>query len=339
MAATYGTHDHSTANRAAGRLLVIPDDDPPVMSDSAALLRLKMSPGVRVEVHTGRPGGEADLARRIARSDAVIGVRSATQFTRAVLSRAPGLRLLVIMGEPAENVDLEYAGQRQITVLGTPGTGADSTAEHSIALMLALARKIPELDQRVRAGEWPRGLVEQLGGKVLGIIGTSPAGRKVARLAMGIGMNVVTWSPDAHASEAQPVELDRLLQTADVISVHARLTEAAGKLIGAEHFAHMKPTALFIHTERAGLVDEGALAHALSSQQIAGAAIDVFTQEPPVSGSPLRYLPNVILSPHTGASTAEALEASLNSVVDVALRALAAEAQEPVSSERRKGAG
>lgn len=338
MTATYGSQGHTTAKNTAERLLVIPDDEPPVMSDSAALLRLKRSPGVRVEVHTGRPGGEADLVRRVSRADAVIGVRSATQFTRAVLSRAPALRLLVIMGEPAENVDLDYAAQRRVIVLGTPDTGADSTAEHSIALMLSLARKIPELDQRVRAGEWPRGLVQQLGGKVLGIIGTSTAGRKVARLAMGIGMNVVTWSPDAHPSEAQPAELDRLLRTADVISVHARLTEATGKLISAEHFAHMKPTALFIHTERAGLVDEGALAHALSSQQIAGAAIDVFTQEPPVSGSPLRYLPNVILSPHTGASTAEALEASLDAAVDIAVGALAAEAQTPVSSERRKGA-
>lgn len=332
MATTYGTNRHPIAVSAAGRLLVIPDDDPPVMSDSAALLRLKVASGVRVEVHTGRPGGQAELIRRIARSDAVMAVRSATQFTKAVLSKAPGLRLLVIMGEPAENVDLDYAAERRINVLGTPATGVDSSAEHSLALMLSLARKIPELDQRVRAGEWPRGLVEQLGGKVLGIIGTSPAGRKVARLAAGLGMNVVTWSPDAHASEEQPVELDRLLRIADVISVHARLPEAAGKLIGAGHFAHMKPTALFIHTERAGLVDEDALAHALSSQQIAGAAIDVFTQEPPVSGSPLRYLPNVILSPHTGASTAEALEASLNAVVDVAIQALAGETPGPLTS-------
>jgi D-3-phosphoglycerate dehydrogenase len=192
--------------------------------------------------------------------------------------------------------------------------------------MLALARKVPELDQRVRAGEWPRGLVTQLADKTLGIVGTSRAGRKVAHLAASLGMNVITWSPAAPPGEVsggQRVDLEQLLRSADVVSVHVRLSEASGKLLGAQHFALMKPTALFIHTERAGLVDEVALAQALASQTIAGAALDVFAQEPPAPDSPLRHLPNVILSPHTAASTADALEASLNAVADAVLRYLA----------------
>ena len=303
-------------------LVIVPDDSPPVMADSAALLRLKRAPGLSVHVNGTRPAGDADLGRRIARADAVIGVHQTTHFARAALEGARRLRLLVVLGDPAGSADMEWSTAHGITVSGTPEQDADAVAEHTLALMLSLARRVPELDQRVRAGEWPRGLVTQLGGKTLGIIGTSAAGQKVARLALGIGMNVVTWSPETLAGEGNatpPVELERLLRTADVVSVHARQSEATGKLLGPRQFAFMKPGSLFIHTERAGLVDEIALAHALTGQLIGGAALDVFAQEPLPADSPLRYLPNVILSPHAAASAAEVLESSLDAAAAIVL--------------------
>jgi phosphoglycerate dehydrogenase-like enzyme len=292
------------------------------MADSAALLRLKRAPGLSVHVNGTRPAGDADLSRRIARADAVIGVHQTTRFTRAALEGARRLRLLVVLGDPSESADLEWAIAHGITVSGAPGQDADAVAEHTLALMLSLARRVPELDQRVRAGEWPRGLVTQLGGKTLGIIGTSAAGQKVARLALGIGMNVVTWTPETLAGKGKAtplVELEELLRTADVVSVHARVSEATGRLLGPGQLALMKPGSFLIHTERAGLVDETALAHALTGQMIGGAALDVFAQEPLPADSPLRYLPNVILSPHAAASGAEVLEHSLDAAAAVVL--------------------
>jgi phosphoglycerate dehydrogenase-like enzyme len=304
-------------------LVIVPDDSPPVMADSAALLRLKRAPGLRVQVDGTRPAGDADLSRRIARADAVIGVHQTTQFTQAALVGARRLRLLVVLGDPTENADVEWAEAHGITVSRTPERDADAVAEHTLALMLSLARRVPELDQRVRAGEWPRGLVTQLGGKTLGVIGTSATGQKVARLATGIGMKVMAWSPEAMAADGNAptsVGLELLLRTADVVSVHARQSEATGKLLGPRQFAFMKPGSLFIHTERSGLVDEAALAHALTGQLIGGAALDVFAQEPLPAESPLRHLANVILSPHAGASSAEVLESSLDAAAAIVLR-------------------
>lgn len=312
----------NTAPAETPFLVIVPDDSPPVMADSAALVRLKRVPGLRVHVDGTRPGGDAVLSRRIARADAVIGVHRTTRFTRTVLEGARQLRLLVVMGDPSESADTEWATAHGITVSGTPEQDADGVAEHTLALMFSLARRVPELDQRVRAGEWPRGLVTQLGGKTLGIIGTSAAGQRMARLAAGVGMNVRHWSPERvgeGGTTSPSAGLEALLRTADVVSVHARQSEVTGKLLGAREFAYMKPGSLFIRTERAGAVDEAALARALQDQLIGGAAMDVFAQEPLPADSLLRHLPNVILSPHAGASSADLLESSLGAAAEIVL--------------------
>ena len=300
------------------KLVVVPDDDPPVMADSSALVRLKAYPGVRVRVHMSLPADEDDLRYRLARAHTAIFTRSAGHMTRSVMAGLHSLRHVVLTGAAAEVPDMEAARELGIQVTHTPDTVSDAVAEHTLALMLALARRVPELDQRVRAGEWPRGLITQLSGKTLGIVGTGVTGRKLARLAAGIGMSILAWSPDRideHVGQSRDVDLDYLLQNADVVSVHVRLSEAAGRMFGQRQFVLMKPTALFINTERAGLVDEAALAQALTSQTIAGAALDVFTQEPLPRESPLLGLPGVILSPHTAASTQEALQADLDAAV------------------------
>ncbi len=310
-------------------LVVVPDDDPPVMADSASVVRLRSATGIRVDVHTSRPTGESDLRSRIGRAHTVIFSRSAGHLTRPVLAACKALKHIVVMGAASESVDTEAAWQMGVEVTHTPDTISDAVAEHTLALMLALARRIPELDQRVRAGEWPRGLITQLSGKTLGVIGTSAAGRKLSRIAAGIGMNVVAWGPElagrpGEHDDSHTVELEYLLRNSDVVSVHSRPSEARSPTFGPRQFAVMKTTAFLINGERAGLVDEQALTDALTSQTIAGAALDVFAREPIPKDSPLVMVPNVILSPHTAASTAEALSADQEAAVEIVLAYIAA---------------
>ncbi|MEX0763032.1 MAG: NAD(P)-dependent oxidoreductase [Dehalococcoidia bacterium] len=303
--------------------VVVPDDFPPVFSDSLAHARLSRTPGVKVRVYTSRPSAESELDERIWSAHTVLSIRSSTRFTHNVLASAPGLRHLALWGTATDHVALDAAHRLGITVTNTPETATDAVAEHALALSLALARRIPELDQRVREGEWPRGILTQLAGKTMGIVGTGAIGMQLARLARGIGMEVLAVSlhADGEVPFSRPqwvrfVPLSELLQASDVVSLHGRLIEPNVRLFGAEQFTQMKPTALFINTARGGLVDEAALAEALRNETIAGAALDVFSREPLSKDSPLRYMPNVILSPHTAATTAEALRAGLDMAVD-----------------------
>jgi D-3-phosphoglycerate dehydrogenase len=189
---------------------------------------------------------------------------------------------------------------------------------------MALARKIPQLDMRVREGEWPGGQLTQLAGKTLGIVGTGAVGIRLARIAEGIGMRILVSSlsesgqgqPNGDTSSWTEVGFSDLLANSDAISVHARLTQQTRSMFGAAEFARMKPTALFINTARGQLVNHRALAEALANETIAGAALDVFGSEPLDRDSALAHLPNVILTPHIASNTAEALTVSLNMVVD-----------------------
>jgi len=204
-----------------------------------------------------------------------------------------------------------------------------------LALLLALARKVPELDSRIRRGEWPRGLLTQLSGKTLGILGTGLIGKRLCKLAQGIGMNVIAWtrSPDfewARANGVTYVEIDQLYRQADAISLHLRLSSETRGIVGSEQLSLMKPTAFLVNVSRGGLIDEEALAAALRHGTIAGAALDTFSSEPLATSSALRELPNSILSPHTAGTTTESLAQSLELVVDNALAFLKGRIQNPV---------
>ena len=318
--------------------VVVPDDSPPIISDSAALARLQAQPDIEVTVFESRPADEVDLARRIESAHTVLSVRSTSVFSQAVFDAAPDLRHLALWGAAVDNVSLDAARRRGVTITRTPGTQAVPTAEHALALALALARRVPELDQRVREGEWPQGLVIQLAGKMMGVIGTGLTGLRLAEIALGIGMRVsicpLPGDDDSGGRDrprATVMQLDDLLRAADVISVHTRLTRATAGMFGSEQFALMKPTALFINTARGRLVNEPALAEALRNETIGGAALDVFIAEPLPEKSPLRHLPNVILTPHNAAITSEALNAGLNMAVDNVIEFLAGRVQHSVS--------
>jgi phosphoglycerate dehydrogenase-like enzyme len=293
-------------------LIVVPDDAPPVLSRSDAARQLRDS---EHRIYPTLPGDSRELVTRIADADAVINIRASTRFSADVLAGCPELRLISIWGTGTDHVDLHAAKARGVAVTNTPAVSAVAVAEHTISLIFAVARQTVIVDRAVRGGEWPRAMVLQLHGKTLGVIGTGAIGREVARLGAGIGMNVIAWSFNQRGSYAW-VTLEELFRRADVVSVHVRQSPETLGMIGAEQFAMMKPGAIFINTARGRIVVEQDLVAALRSQRIAGAGLDVFETEPLPADSPLRLLPNVVLTPHAAGITREATEAGLAMAID-----------------------
>ena len=302
--------------------VVVPDDDPPVFADSAALARLRRLPDVEIMSHTRRPGSAYELIERVSGAHTLIVARTSTRVTNTVLEGvSPGLKHVAIWGTAVDHVALETTRRLGIVVTNTPNAATVAVAEHALALLLSLARKIPQLDLRVREGEWPGGQLTQLAGKTLGVVGTGAVGIRLARIAEGIGMRILMSSlsetvASGESSNWTEVSFTELLANSDAISLHARLTPQTRSMFGAAEFARMKPTALFVNTARGQLVNSRALAEALANETIAGAALDVFNAEPLDRNSPLTRLPNVILTPHIAANTSEALNVSLNMVID-----------------------
>jgi D-3-phosphoglycerate dehydrogenase / 2-oxoglutarate reductase len=302
--------------------VVVPDDDPPVFADSAALARLSRVHDVEVDSYTERPRNPYDLIERISGAHTLIVARTTTRLTNVILeSTAPDLKHIAIWGTASDHVAMESTRRLGITVTNTPNAATVAVAEHALALLMSLARKIPQLDLRVREGEWPGGQLTQLAGKTLGIVGTGVVGTRLARIAEGIGMRIIMSSlsesgDESDSSNWPEVSFNELLSNSDAISIHARLTPQTRSMFGAAEFSRMKPTALFVNTARGQLVSAGALAEALANETIAGAALDVFNTEPLDRNSLLARLPNVILTPHIASNTSEALNVSLNMVVD-----------------------
>jgi D-3-phosphoglycerate dehydrogenase len=307
--------------------LVVPDDFPAALSGSSAEARVKKLG--EVAIHTERGADREDeLIRRIGDAEVVINIRAHARFTERVLGRAPRLRLISIWGTGVDNVDLEACRRRGVTVTNTPGVNADAVAEHALALMLAVQRRIPALDREVRAGQWPRGLLVEAHGKTLGLIGLGEIGRRVAGFGRALGMTVLAWTfrrDDARAvaAGARPVALDALLREADVVSLHLRLADETRGFLSAERLALMKPTAVLVNTARGGLVDRAALVAALRDGRLSGAGLDVFHEEPVPAGDPLLALENVVLTPHNAGMTRQVIEAGLHRAVENVERFLA----------------
>ena len=293
--------------------IVVPDDFPPTYAslEQPDLVRLK--PFGEVVLHTTRAADRAELFDRLEPAEVVINVRAYTALDDEAFSHAPRLRMVSILGTGTDNVDLVAASRRGITVTNTPGVGAPSVAELTMGLMVALARAIPLSDARVRQGTWQHVEGPELAGKTLGLLGLGAIGAHVARLGRALGMQVIAWSftPDRARAERLGVALvadrDEVFRRSDVVSVHLRNTPEVRGLVGARELGLMQPGAYLINTARGALVDEAALAEALRARRIAGAALDVYTEEPlPVERNPFRDLDNVILTPHIGAVTREA---------------------------------
>lgn len=253
-----------------------------------------------------------ELARAIEPCDAVI-VRSSTRITRDSLRYANRLRVIGRAGVGVDNIDVAAATERGIAVLNAPSGNTLSAAELSFALLLSFARRIPAADRSMRAGEWDRKSFAgfELYGKTLGLIGAGRIGGEVARRARAFGMYVIVSDPylsEERAAEldVERVSFDDVIEQADVISLHVPLTEATQGMIGAAELARMKRNAVIVNAARGEVINEDDLLKALQDGTIAGAALDVFAEEPLPADHPFRSLPNVVLTPHLGAQTAEA---------------------------------
>jgi D-3-phosphoglycerate dehydrogenase len=258
---------------------------------------------------------ETDLVKLISDFSAII-VRSETRVTKAILEAGKSLRAVGRAGVGVDNVDVETATRRGIVVLNAPGGNTVSTAEHAFSLLLSVARKIPQADASVRTGSWSRKNFQgvELYNKTLGIIGMGRIGSELSRRAIAFGMRVVAFDPYLSAARARSLqvelveELDDLLASSDFISLHTPLTPATHHLLDAARLKKTRAGVRIINCARGGLIEEMALVEALQSGHVAAAALDVFEEEPLPAGSALRDAPNLVLTPHLGASTAEAQE-------------------------------
>ena len=297
-----------------------------LVSDSLSevgLAALRAAPGVDVDVQTGV--APDILLKIIPQYDALL-VRSATQVTADVIRAGVRLRVVARAGVGVDNIDVDAATQAGVIVVNAPTGNVVAAAEHTIAMLMAMARNIPQADAHVRNGQWKRDrfMGVEVRGKVLGTVGLGRVAQEVVRRAQGLGLTVIAYDPYVTAEYAshrnvELVDLDSLVERADFLTLHVPLTPQTRHLIGRERLARMQPTARIINVARGGIIDEQALYDAIEAGQLAGAALDVFEQEPLPADSPLRNNPKIVLSPHLGGSTVEAQEKVAE---DVALQVL-----------------
>jgi phosphoglycerate dehydrogenase-like enzyme len=248
---------------------------------------------------------EDRLVARLQPFDVVIAMRERTPFPRRVLERLPALRLLVTTGMRNPAIDVAAAQELGIPVCGT-GAHPTGTVELTWALVLAVARHLPQEDASVRAGGWQQSIGTDLAGGVLGVLGLGRLGERVARIGQAFGMDVLAWSQNLSDERAAEVGVRRasglheLLETADVVTIHLQLSDRTRGLIGHAELARMKPTAILVNTSRGPIVEEAALVQALREGTIAGAGLDVFDTEPLPRHHPLRELRRAVLTPHLG---------------------------------------
>jgi len=263
---------------------------------------------------------ETELVERLRPFQIVVPIRERTHFSARILQQLPALELLSLTGKNSGQVDVGVASKQGILVTQTEGSGP-SAIEMTMALMLALAHRVPQEDRAVHLGSWQTGIGFDLSGKVLGILGLGRIGTRIAAFGNQLGMRVLAWSANiteqkAAAAGATYAAPDDLFRQSDVVTLHLRLSERTNHIITARHISLMKTTACFVNTARGQLVDEAALVEALRAGRIRGAALDVFQTEPLPVSHPLRSLGNVILTPHMGYVTEDSYDQFFRQAVE-----------------------
>jgi D-3-phosphoglycerate dehydrogenase len=304
---------------AAQPLIVIPGDDPPQLQGSPHLQRLEARGTVRMWVD--RPATAEEKVRRATGATCLINSRSAIKWPADVLRQLPELRMIAVCGIGTDAIDLEAARRQGIVVSNIPGRTAPVVAEHALGLMFAVAKRAWFSTNELKHGRWTLRDNVFLRGKTLGLVGAGHIAAEMARLGRAVGMRVLAWTyhPSAERAEKLGVEfvaLEQLLASADVVSLHVKLTEESRGLLGARELGLMKQGALLINTARGAVVDTAALVEALRSERLGGAGIDVFDVEPIPADHPLLQCEQVVLTPHNADQTPEGLEMLNEGVVD-----------------------
>jgi D-3-phosphoglycerate dehydrogenase len=300
-------------------VIVIPGDDPAQIQGSPHLDRLRQHGEVRL--YTDRPATPDEKIARARDAVCLVNTRGAVKWPREALLALPRLRMATVCGIGTDSFDLVAARERGIVVCNIPGKTAPIVAEHAFGLMLAAAKRAHFQTAELKAGRWTRMDNVYLHEKTLGLVGTGAIGGVMAGLARAIGMDVLAWTFNptparAAALGVRYVALDKLLHTADVVSVHVRLTADSRGLLGRRELGLMKPGAILVNTARGPIVDTDALVDALRAGRLSGAALDVFDTEPLPPGHPLMACEQVILTPHNADQTPEGMDILNAGVVD-----------------------
>jgi phosphoglycerate dehydrogenase-like enzyme len=264
---------------------------------------------IEIQAFTDTCPTEDALAARLQAFEAAVVIRERSRFTGSLLARLPRLEHIAMTGRNTGHVDVGTATARGVLVTATAGSGP-AAIEHTMALMLALVRQVVQDDRALREGRWQTTVGTELGGKTLGIVGFGRIGSRIAAFGNFLGMRVLAWSRSltdekAAAAKVTRVALDDVFSQSDMVSLHLSLVPETRGIVTARHLALMKPTAYLVNTARGPLLDEPALVTALTERRIAGAALDVFDEEPLPKNHPLLTLPNVVLTPHLGYVTLE----------------------------------
>jgi phosphoglycerate dehydrogenase-like enzyme len=300
-------------------VIVVPGDDPPQIQGSPHLDRLK--PWGEVQLYTDRPKSVDEQLARAKDAVCLVNTRGAVKWPADALRALPKLRMATVCGIGTDAFDLVVAQELGIVVCNIPGRTAPIVAEHAFGLMLAVAKRAYFQTASLKAGRWPRLDNVYLNGKTLGLVGTGNIGGVMARLARAIGMDIVAWTFNPSAERAAALNLrflplDEMLATADVVSVHVRLSPQSRGLIGARELGLMKRGSILINASRGAMVDSAALVDALNAGHLAGAGLDVFDQEPLPPDHPILRCEHVVLTPHNADQTPEGMDILNEGVVD-----------------------
>ncbi len=305
--------------------IVIIDDETEIFSLKTEISKALNSLNRKIDLYYSRPEDTTEIISRLKDTHTVIVTKATTEINNDVIENLPSLKHIAVFGTALDHIDENAAKRNEVVISSIPNSFTISVAEHTMALMFSLMKKIPEINNRIKNNnEWPSEEVDLISGKTIGIIGSGLIGEQVAKMASGFGMHVI-MSPVIRLDNsrirtieefAEVSDINLLLENSDVISIHTKLTTETRHLIDNEEISKIKSNAIIINTARGSLINQSVLYDALITGKIAGAALDVFEKEPIEENNPLKGLKNVLLTSHNGANSKELILESINNLLE-----------------------
>jgi len=305
--------------------IVIIDDETEIFSLKTEISKALNALNRKIDLYYSRPEDTTEIISRLKDTHTVIVTKATTEINNDVIENLPSLKHIAVFGTALDHIDENAAKRNEVVISSIPNSFTISVAEHTMALMFSLMKKIPEINNRIKNNnEWPSEEVDLISGKTIGIIGSGLIGEQVAKMASGFGMHVI-MSPVIRLDNsrirtieefAEVSDINLLLENSDVISIHTKLTTETRHLIDNEEISKIKSNAIIINTARGSLINQSVLYDALITGKIAGAALDVFEKEPIEENNPLKGLKNVLLTSHNGANSKELILESINNLLE-----------------------